>query len=298
MNYEHILVAADFSEFSAKAVEFAFAFGKQCRGRLTLAHVVEPFKEEIGETIQPHDSESWARKEEKEIQQQVQPYLDKAGSNQMPIDFVMLRGFNPADTLLDFLGANRFDLLVIGTHGRGALKHLFQGSVAERMVRVSPIPVLTVHRSVEKFNIEKILVPIDFSPNSQLAADYAASIARIWNAKIVFFHTIEPEIYPSDYDYENSVPVSAFDRNLHQTVLENLKEFVADSVHESRVENYVVKEGLAHKEIVKYAKQNKVDLLVIATLGLTGMAYLLLGSTAEKVIRWTTCPVLTVKGNQ
>jgi len=162
------------------------------------------------------------------------------------------------------------------------------------MVRLAPIPVLTVHRSVQKLNIEKILVPIDFSSHSRQAADYAAGIARTFNSKIIFFHAIEPEVYPSAYEYTNGLLLN-YDPNLQPTVQKNLREFVADAVEENLVEDYVVVKGLAHKEIVAYAGENQIDLLVIATHGLTGLEYILLGSTAEKVTRWANCPVLTIK---
>lgn len=296
MDYGHILVAADFSEFSDSVIEFAFAFGRQCRARLTLAHVIEPFEEESDETIQPADYEGWARKEEAKIRQQAQPYLDKTGGDPIGVDFVLLRGFNPADALLELLGKNRFDLLLIGTHGRGGLKRFLQGRVAERMVRMSPIPVLTVHRSFTNFSISRVLVPIDFSIPSRSALDAAAEISRACNAKVILFHVIEQDIYPSFYS-EGEETIFDIDRNLPRIVRENLEEFVADSLEPDLVEDYVVKKGLAHQEIVDYAQKNHIDLLVISSHGSTGMEYLLMGNTAEKVIRQATCPVLTVKSN-
>jgi nucleotide-binding universal stress UspA family protein len=74
-----------------------------------------------------------------------------------------------------------------------------------------------------------------------------------------------------------------------------LKEFLSDQLPPNHKADYVVREGKAHKEIVDYAKESQTDLIVIATHGLTGLDYILLGSTAEKVVRSAGCPVLTVK---
>lgn len=296
MEHNHILAATDFSEFSTKAVEFALSLGKQFQARVTLVHALEPYEEDEEETARRDDGHTLAQKEEGALRRKVQPYLDKAAAAQIPADFVLLRGFNPADALLHFLGENRFDLVVSGTHGRSGLKHLFQGSVAEKLVRMSPIPVLTVHQSVENFHLRRILVPIDFSLPSRAALDAAGKIAGVYGARLILFHAIEQEIYPSFYS-EGEETLFDIDRNLPRIVRENLQEFVADSLNLDLVEDYVVKKGLAHQEIVDYAKKNRIDLLVIATHGLNGMEYLLLGNTAEKVIRQATCPVLTVKRN-
>lgn len=294
MEFQHILVPIDFSEFSDKAVETAFSLAERFQAKITLAHVIVLFQEDFDEESRFQEYEEFVKKREGKAWQQIQSLQGKAADRKISVNSVLLRGFAPTDALLEHIEENKYDLIVMGLHGRTGLKHHVQGSVAEKMVRVAPIPVLTIHRSVQKFDIERILVPVDFSNHSRQAVDYAAGIARTFNGKIIFFHAIEPEVYPSAYEYNNG-PLMDLDPNLQTTVLKNLKEFVADAVDENLVEDYVVMKGLAHKEIVSYAGENHIDLLVIATHGLTGLEYILLGSTAEKVTRWATCPVLTIK---
>lgn len=294
MEFQHILVPVDFSEFSDKAVETAFNLAERFQAKITLAHVIVLFQGEFDEESRFREYEDFVKKREGKAQQQIQSRQGKAAERKISVNSVLLRGFAPTDALLEHIEENKYDLIVMGSHGRTGLKHYVQGSVAEKMVWVAPIPVLTVHRSVQKLNIEKILVPIDFSNHSRQAADYAAAIARTFNGKIIFFHAIEPEVYPSAYEYTNG-PLLDYDPNLQATVQKNLREFVADAVEDNLVEDYVVTKGIAYKEIVAYAGENQIDLLVIATHGLTGLEYILLGSTAEKVTRWATCPVLTIK---
>jgi nucleotide-binding universal stress UspA family protein len=295
MEFKHILVPIDFSEFSDKAVEFALHLAARYQAKIALAHVVVMYPDDIDEETRFQEYQEFINKREARVQEQIQSRQDRAASRKIPVDSVLLRGFSPADALLEYIKEKKFDLVIMGTHGRTGLKHFIQGSVAEKMLRLAPIPVLAVHRSIRKYDIGKIVVPVDFSAHSRRAVDFAANIARRHNAKILFFHVIEQEIYPSAYGYDNE-PIPAFDRNLHQIVLKNLREFVVDGVDDSLVEDYVVKEGPAHKEIVDFANERKADLLVMATHGLTGIEYVLLGSTAEKVTRFATCPVLTVKG--
>jgi nucleotide-binding universal stress UspA family protein len=294
MEFKHILVPIDFSEFSDKAVESALHLAARYQAKITLAHVLLLYHEDVDEEIHFREYEEFIAKREARAQQQLQSRYNKAVSREIPVESVLLKGFAPADALLEYIKENSFDLVVMGTHGRTGLKHFIQGSVAEKIVRLAPIPILAVHRSIRRFEIRKIVVPVDFSAHSQLAVDFAVNIARKHNAKILFFHAIEQEIYPSAYGYDNG-PIPGFDRNLYQIVLKNLREFVAVSVDDSLLEDCVVREGPAHREIVDFASEVNADLLVIATHGLTGVEYILLGSTAEKVTRLANCPVLTVK---
>ncbi len=294
MHIDHLFVPVDFSEFSDKAVEMALLLAEKFASNITLAHVIVLFQEEANEEKRLEQYEAFVKEREEHIHQKMEVQFPRGESTNVNVDFVVLRGFSPADSLLEYIQDHHCDLVVMGTHGRTGLKHFIHGSVAEKLVRVSPVPVLTVHRSVNKYAIKKILAPIDFSVYSQQAIEQAVSFAEQFQAKITFMHVVEQEIYPSFYDYPLEI-IPEEDEQIQQVVLKNMEEFVADQVDESLVDGFVVQRGAAHKQIVEYTRENPVDLLVISTHGLTGLDYLLLGSTAEKVIRWAPCPVLTVK---
>ncbi|MEJ2048463.1 MAG: universal stress protein [Calditrichota bacterium] len=167
----------------------------------------------------------------------------------------------------------------------------------EKIVRLSPIPVLSVHRSVQNFRIENIIAPIDFSIYSKNAADYAISIAENFKAQVNFIHVIEKEIHPSFYA-SGVESIFQIDTGLQDRVIQNMQGFLEEQLNSDIKPRFMVKEGHAHREIVEYAKEEKADLIVISTHGLTGLEYLLLGSTTEKVVRWASCPVLTLKTNK
>ena len=182
----------------------------------------------------------------------------------------------------------------MGTHGRTGLKHMLLGSVSEKVVRLSPLPVLTIHRSIPEFKLKKVLVPMDFSVHSKRAADYGFWLSKSFKASIELIHVIEQDIHPSFYA-SGIESIFQIDKGLKNRVIDNLREFVADQLPEEIKPEFQVREGKAHKEIVEYAKENDIDLIVIATHGLSGLDYVLLGSTTEKVVRWSQSPVLTVK---
>jgi universal stress protein A len=138
--------------------------------------------------------------------------------------------------------------------------------------------------------IRSILVPIDFSPASKRALQYAGLFAQQFGTKIHLIHVCENYAYAADVDFGAVLPPLA------QTVAARKKElakFARKFVDTRNLGKIVVRPGRPFEEIVKFAKQ--VDLVIIATHGYTGFRHLLLGSTTEKVVRYATCPVLTFR---
>ena len=294
MNLKNILVPIDFSDFSDKALEYALQLAENFESSLTILHAIVLFQDDVGEEERVQEYENWIKRREQKIHSQMKKNLHKAKVKNIKVKSVILRGINAADAILDYLDNHPFDLIVMGTHGRTGLKHFLLGSISEKVVRLSPIPVLTIHRSLTEFKLTKILVPIDFSIPSKDAADEAIVFSSFYEAVLEFIHVIEQDIHPSFYA-SGIESIFEIDKGLQKRVLENLQEFLADQLPPHIQTNYLVREGKAHREIVDYAKENEIDLIVIATQGLTGLDYALLGSTTEKVVRWATCPVLTVK---
>jgi nucleotide-binding universal stress UspA family protein len=142
MEFKHILVPIDFSEFSDKAVEFALHLAARYQAKIALAHVVVMYPDDIDEETRFQEYQEFINKREARVQEQIQSRQDRAASRKIPVDSVLLRGFSPADALLEYIKEKKFDLVIMGTHGRTGLKHFIQGSVAEKMLRLAPIPVL------------------------------------------------------------------------------------------------------------------------------------------------------------
>jgi nucleotide-binding universal stress UspA family protein len=140
----------------------------------------------------------------------------------------------------------------------------------------------------------RILCPIDFSPPSEKALRQAEEIARTFGSELVVAHVVEPMIYPVAYgmppvapiDYEDAAKTSA------QTALQPIVERLSKAGVKATA---LVDTGAASMRICELVKDQHFDLVVLATHGYTGLKHVLLGSTAERVVRHCTCPVLTVK---
>ena len=143
-------------------------------------------------------------------------------------------------------------------------------------------------------NVKKILHPTDFSANSKEAFDYAIGMAEKFGAEIVLLHVVErfdyapPEYYMSAAEVGNAIERRTTDSLKHL-------EKVAGEAKSVKVTPMVV-EGKPFVEIIRCAKEQGVDLIVLGTHGRTGLAHILIGSTAEKVVRKASCPVLTIRG--
>jgi nucleotide-binding universal stress UspA family protein len=147
--------------------------------------------------------------------------------------------------------------------------------------------------SLPEVKLKKILVPIDFSEPSRKAMQYALSFGRQFNAEVLLLHVIEFTPLPAP-------PLAVVQdettrAKLHES---SAKELAAwrDSIRGQARVLASVRDGLsAHTEIVKAASEGNVDLIILGTQGRTGLAHLLIGSTAERVVRHAPCPVLVVR---
>tara|TARA_R110002095_G_scaffold94477_2_gene82457 strand:+ start:3251 stop:3721 length:471 start_codon:yes stop_codon:yes gene_type:complete len=146
-------------------------------------------------------------------------------------------------------------------------------------------------------DINKILIPTDFSETAQAATQYAVELAKKFNAKLYLLHVIEdPIVYMPMFESYALPPKEDFE-NFAKTRLENWildEDKVGLDVETSWVH------GNPFVDILKFGKREDVDLIVVGTHGRSFTAHLLLGSVAEKVVRKASCPVLTVraKGHQ
>jgi nucleotide-binding universal stress UspA family protein len=148
--------------------------------------------------------------------------------------------------------------------------------------------------SATGLSLQRILVPVDFSPLSKKALHYALRLAREFDADLTLIHVIEPDVPPM---YEGwMIAPRAIANGSNGASAKKLKE-LARSVQTAQMNPVrpIVRTGLPAQEIVEAAKQFDVDLIVIATHGYTGWKHFAIGSTAERVVRAAPCPVLVVR---
>ncbi len=141
--------------------------------------------------------------------------------------------------------------------------------------------------------INKILIPTDFSPHSKEALKYAVELGKVHGAEIILVHVMEPPIYPTMFEGA-AVAIPPLDESFRKQLEEHLETMLKEEVGDIPSKSFV-REGSPTTELTDLAEEEDVDLIVIATHGYTGIKHMLLGSTAEKVVRNAPCPVLTVR---
>ena len=142
-------------------------------------------------------------------------------------------------------------------------------------------------------SVRRILVPTDFSEPAAEAKAYATALADRLGAELHVLHVVVPPVIPfPDSASSWTMPATGL-RSEVEEAKKLLREEIATSSEEQRVVSQVVT-GFAVDEIVNYAEKQDIDLIVVGTHGLTGLSHLLIGSVAEKLVRTSTCPVLTV----
>lgn len=294
MGFKKILVPVDFSEFSDKAVEYAMFIAEKYCADITLLHAVVLFQEDFDEKEQLQEYEKIVQRKEKEREEKLKSHCITAEKKGFRINSRLIRGFSEADTVIDFISANDFDLVVMGTHGRTGLAKMLLGSVTERVVRLSPIPVITVHKEVDNMKINKILVPIDFSGYSDTIVERAIAIAEEFKAQLSFLHVVEMETHPEFYSISFE-PILKGNPKLSNHIIKNMMKL--SGIPKNRA-NYAVTEGKVYKEIKSYAELNQIDLIVMAMRGMSEIEHFLVGSKSERVVRIAPCPVLTIGQNE
>jgi len=144
-------------------------------------------------------------------------------------------------------------------------------------------------------NVNKILYPTDFSDPSACALNYAAEMARKFDAELIMLHVLLDESQMVSF-YLPQLTVKNLSQDMEDGARAKMEEFIAETTVLADIDyKCEMVKGIADDEIVKYAKANEVDMIVIGTHGRTGLEHVIFGSTAEKVVRSSSCPVLTVR---
>lgn len=142
------------------------------------------------------------------------------------------------------------------------------------------------------FKIKNILLPTDFSKTSLTAAEYAVELADEYKAVLHVLNVLEktpPILAIRSLDLSREKIIESIDADAQSHLSETVKKI--RKIKDVEIIP-VIRKGIDYEEIIKYSKEKKIDIVVIATHGRTGLIHTLLGSVAEKVIRYSKIPVL------
>ncbi|MBE2279900.1 MAG: universal stress protein [Ignavibacteriaceae bacterium] len=141
---------------------------------------------------------------------------------------------------------------------------------------------------------KKILVPVDFSNYSRNAIKFSVEFAIKNNAHILMLYVIEPIIYPADLSI-GQIALPSVNLDLDQTAKSELEKLAQSEIGDAVQTTCIIKYGKPFLEIIETARDEDADLIIISSHGRSGVEHILFGSTADKVVRKSPCPVLTIR---
>jgi nucleotide-binding universal stress UspA family protein len=145
------------------------------------------------------------------------------------------------------------------------------------------------------FKITKILYPTDFSEASLEARKYAISLAKSTQAKLILMHVVNQKLYSEGLSLARVSAPESLGKELADEASRQLKMLIPAEDRQGLDWEMTIRSGNPSQEVIRYAKENSVDMIVIGTAGRSGVEHMMFGSVAEKVVRGAHCPVLSVK---
>jgi nucleotide-binding universal stress UspA family protein len=304
--HRSVLVPLDGSVFGEHALPFALSIARRAGVPLELAHIYVPPPVVYAETWPLVESTLEPR-----LREQGKAYLEgvvRRLTDIAPVEVTsaMLEG-PVAEALQERVQVSGAGLIAMTTHGRGTLSRFWLGSVADRLVRRAPVPVLLVHPQAEPPDLgsepllKRILIPLDGSPLAEQALEPALDLGRLMNADFILLRIVEP-MYVVHY---GSMAYAFEDVDL--TVVEELQraakvylDATAKRLREQgfQVETRVITCASPASAIQEEAEGADVKLVVLATHGRSGLSRALLGSVADKVVRGAHLPVMVCRPRQ
>ncbi len=274
---KHILSPVDFSDLSALALRYAEALSRCSGARLTVLYAssfeAPPYftqgqLAELQQTLREA-----GRQAEEDLRRFVQRTLGPGAARPE----VRVAEGRPAEVILKVAAETGADLIAMGTHGRSGLNRLLLGSVTERVLSQSDVPVLTVRPPApppaSPLAVRRILCPVNDTPIARRALARAVEMARCLDAALTLLHVHEPKAEDGIADLCAWVPPALRTQC-------RIKE--------------IERRGEAAREIVAEAVEGGCDLLVIGAEHRRFFDSTVIGSTSARVVRHAPCPVLTV----
>lgn len=295
-----ILCPVDFSETSRRALEYAAMLARWYDAELTVMHaagapVGMPVAVQAGPVVPEPSHLAMARR--LELRASLGRFVAPVTNGQLKIDLQVRDGY-AIEEIADLAQRASATLIVMGTHGRKGLQRLVLGSVAEKVLRVAPCPVMIVPPLVagpEAPLFRRILCPVDFSLSSLAGLRYACSLAAQSDASLLVLHVLPPPPEPYGFGEPPAhTPASRADQEAHARA--QLRAEVPAALREYCRVTEVVAAGKPDLGILEYAGQNEVDLIVLGVTGRGAANLVMFGSTTQEVVRHARCPVLTVRG--
>jgi nucleotide-binding universal stress UspA family protein len=277
-----VLIATDFSRYSTVAMNFGLALAHEYQAKADIVFVL-PSNDFL---VAGPDAYLAAKDAAERDLEELKAELQQTHSCSESKDYhLLLMEGDPAQSILECAREKNAGMVVVGTHGRGGLGKMLMGSVAERVFRQSPVPVMTIgphlYQAARGFAPRNILLAANFTAASERAAHYAAALAREHNAKLTMLHVVEH----AEPDTTHGVMPE---------MGEKLASLIGEEAAGLRVCRRI-EVGKVVPTILQVETEIDADLLVMGVRPSSGFLDRLTWPNAYEIVREAVCPVVTVR---
>jgi nucleotide-binding universal stress UspA family protein len=295
MTSHTVLIPLDGSELAERALGFAETIARVTGCSLTLVSVLRP--EDTGPLgLSPDDRRRVHRRASSALRSYLETVAGPLRAHGMTVSCKVLTG-NAAHRILSYARTLHADAIVMSTHGRGGLKRLFLGSVADKVIRQADRPVLISGKlrrlgGRTGIKLERLLVPLDGSSMAEAALAPAMALAEAAGASLTLVRVEPWRLTALAPGYEIPPTPPEFDESMEQeaaSYLAGIRDRIAAKV---RTNTFFFR-GEPNAQIISCAEREDADLIVMSSHGRGGLTRAVLGSTADRVIR-SGLPVLLV----
>jgi nucleotide-binding universal stress UspA family protein len=306
--YKKMLVVLDGSQLAEVVFPCAIELSGSLGIDVVLLHVYAPAKQEFVPMYH-----SYIDGVAEKIQSMAREVQNKLGQGAKPIEAhgELVKGYH-ADEILKYADSNNIDLILMASHGRSGVSRWSMGSVADKVLRASNVPVWLVRAGIEnavsydQWPSRTFLVPLSSSDISATALPHAETLAKGKSnvpTNVVLLEVCEPPSVPTYYSPEfTGVPLNW--GKFAEEELARSKQAAAEQL--AKVEkqfkdtgitnvNSIILSGKAADEIINYANKNPFTVVVMATHGRSGFSRLVYGSVAESVLFGITNPLVMIR---
>ena len=287
---QKIMCAVDFSDYTATIFSYSVALCKKFHAKLFLVNVVIDVNTLLDHNETALDTAALQRSHIRNAQGRLEDMV-----NDLTLENELLIGQgNPADEVSRLALEQKIDMVITATHGKSGFKRFMIGSVTEKLMKTIHCPLIVLRTREHdvrysagfEMKLKKILVGCDFSSDSKLAFDYGLSLAQEFQAELYLAHVIKPVEHEENREIFNELRA----RREGQ-----LQMMVPDACRNWCTPKTTLLDGEPYKALMNYAKEQDVDMIVLGIRGHTLWEKLLVGSTTDRVIRHSPCPVLVVR---
>jgi len=293
MTIDTLLIPTDGSDSAEDAARRAFALATQCDADVHLLSVADS---SIATGAGYAGDSPSIRTRLRELSSSRAASLRDSAAEQGLAATAAVREGIPAKEIRTYAAQQDIDAIVIGTSGRGGVGRAVIGSVADKVVRTAPVPVITVNpKATTPGSVDSVLVPTDGSEIAAAAGRVGFDFAEELAATVQLLSVVgedRPAWLSALTDGEDTS-----DESLRADPREALDTLAADARERGLDVETTVTEGTPADGITDYVESEAIDLIAMGTTGRGGFDRLLLGSVTDEVVRTAPVPVLTSRGD-